>query len=69
MIPLKDDLPTRTAPVVTIGLIAVNIVVFFYEISLGPAAEEFIFAFGAIPANLVRGLEGGRRRSWRRPAS
>lgn len=59
MIPLKDDLPTRTTPVVTIGLIAVNIVVFFYEISLGPSAEEFIFAFGAIPANLVRGLEGG----------
>lgn len=59
MIPLRDDLPTRTTPVVTVGLIAVNVLVFLYEISLGPAAEEFVFAFGAIPSNLVRGLEGG----------
>ena len=59
MIPLKDDLPTRTTPVVTVGLIAVNILVFFYELSLGPAAEEFVFNFGAIPSNLVHGLKGG----------
>jgi len=59
MIPLKDDLPTRTAPVVTVGLIAVNILVFMYEVSLGPAAENFVFSFGAIPSNLVHGLKGG----------
>lgn len=59
MIPLRDDLPTRTTPVVTVGLIVVNVIVFMYEASLGPAAEGFIFSFGAIPANLVHGLKGG----------
>ena len=35
MIPLRDIIPSRTTPVVTISLIAVNILVFIYELSLG----------------------------------
>ena len=60
MIPIKDDLPTRTFPFVTIALIAANIVVFFYEASLGPRAEALIFTYGAIPFNLIYGIESGR---------
>ena len=60
MIPLKDDLPTRTFPFVTIALIAINIVVFFYEVSLGPRAEAMIFRHGAIPFNLIYGIERGQ---------
>jgi membrane associated rhomboid family serine protease len=60
MIPLKDDLPTRTFPFVTLVLIAANILIFFYEISLGPRSERFLFTWGAIPFNLVYGIESGK---------
>ncbi len=60
MIPLKDDLPTRTFPFVTIAIIALNIVVFFYEVSLGPRTEALIFTYGVIPFNLIYGVESGR---------
>ena len=35
MIPLKDDVPSRSVPVVTIALIAVNVIAFLYQMSLG----------------------------------
>jgi membrane associated rhomboid family serine protease len=60
MIPLKDDLPTRTFPFVTIVIIAINIAVFFYEVSLGPRSERLIFSYGAIPFNLIYGFERGQ---------
>ena len=34
MIPLRDVIPSRTTPIVTIGLILVNTVVFLYEMTL-----------------------------------
>jgi membrane associated rhomboid family serine protease len=50
MIPLRDVIPSRTVPVVTIALIVLNALVFFYEFSLGDDVNEFIIAFGLIPA-------------------
>src|SRR3954449_13175966 len=50
MIPLRDVIPSRTTPFVTIALIALNALVFFYEFSLGERVNEFIIAFGLIPA-------------------
>ncbi len=51
MIPLRDDNPTKIIPVMTVGLIVLNVLVFLYQISLGPGgAEVFIYQFGAIPA-------------------
>jgi len=32
--PLKDDNPTHSVPIVTIGLIVANALVFFYQVSL-----------------------------------
>src|SRR3989304_6007397 len=49
MIPLKDDNPTSTYPFVTVGLIAIDILVYFYEISLGPYFEPFLDIYGAKP--------------------
>ncbi len=57
MIPLKDDQPTHSFPLVTIGLIVLNIAVFFYQVSLGPATEAFVFTYGAIPFNLMNTIE------------
>ena len=50
MIPLRDVIPSRTTPVVTVSIIVINALVFMYEFSLGEAVNEFIIAFGLIPA-------------------
>jgi membrane associated rhomboid family serine protease len=60
MFPLKDDNPGRTTPVVTVGLIIVNVLVFIYQFSLelgGPdgarASQAFIQEFGLVPCRLT----------------
>jgi membrane associated rhomboid family serine protease len=50
MIPLRDVIPSRTTPYVTFALIGLNTLVFVYQLSLGPAIENFILYFGLIPA-------------------
>lgn len=51
MIPLYDDNPTRRAPVFTVGLIGLCILVFIYQISLDErSATVWIYQMGAIPA-------------------
>jgi membrane associated rhomboid family serine protease len=50
MIPLRDVIPSRTTPVVTIALIAVNAVAFTYQLLLGDAVEIVIRSFGLVPA-------------------
>jgi membrane associated rhomboid family serine protease len=53
MIPLQDDNPSERSPVVTIGFIAICVLVFFYQASLPPQpGEMFVFQYGAIPAIL-----------------
>jgi rhomboid family protein len=50
MIPFRDNIPSRSTPVITIGIIVVNVVVFFYELSLGRSLETFIEHYGVVPA-------------------
>jgi membrane associated rhomboid family serine protease len=52
MIPLRDENPTTSTPFVTVGLIVLNCLLFFYQVSLGPAEEQFVLSFAAIPADL-----------------
>jgi membrane associated rhomboid family serine protease len=49
MIPLKDDIPSRTFPLITITLIVVNSIVFLYEVSLGNGLTAFISRYSIIP--------------------
>jgi membrane associated rhomboid family serine protease len=52
--PLKDDIPSRRRPIVTIGLIAACILVYFWQASLGPqAAALAVYGYGFIPALLL----------------
>lgn len=55
MIPLRDSTPSQHFPLVTVTLILINLLVFLYQISLGPALEEFIYTYGLIPANYTGG--------------
>lgn len=50
MIPLRDVIPTRTTPFVTVAIIVANALVFVYELSLGPYANDFVAYFGLVPA-------------------
>jgi membrane associated rhomboid family serine protease len=50
MIPLRDVIPSRTTPYVTISLVAINVLVFLYQFALGPAVNQFVLAFGLVPA-------------------
>ena len=49
MIPLRDVIPSRSTPVVTIGIIVLNAVVFAYQLSLGAAGQAFVFDYGLVP--------------------
>jgi membrane associated rhomboid family serine protease len=54
MIPLYDTIPTRRAPVVTLALIAVNILIFLRMAGFtAPEFEQAVYQFGAIPAEVV----------------
>lgn len=59
MIPIRDTIPSRSQPVVNIGLIIANTVVFLYQTSLGPRVEEFINDFGLIPVRFWHLIEKG----------
>jgi len=52
MIPLRDVIPSRTVPVITVTLIVLNAVAWFYEISL-PSRELAVFLQhnGVVPAD------------------
>ena len=56
MIPLRDKNPTEKPPVVNIMLIVLNAAVFLYQVSLGPAVEQFFFEFGVVPHDVVSAL-------------
>jgi membrane associated rhomboid family serine protease len=50
MIPISDDPPPRRSfPIVTLTLIAINVVVFVYELSLGSSIDTLFRAAGVVP--------------------
>lgn len=53
MIPLRDENPTKTFPFVTIAIIALNVLVFAYELSLGDLLENQIMHWAVIPYQLI----------------
>jgi membrane associated rhomboid family serine protease len=51
MFPVSDVIPSRTTPFVTVGLIALNALVFLYELQLSrPELQMFAQLFGVVPA-------------------
>lgn len=49
MLPLRDDIPSRTFPAVTLLLILLNGLVFFYELSLGRHLEYLLLDWAIVP--------------------
>ena len=62
MIPIRDDTPRFSTPYVTYFLIALNTLVFLYELSLPPRnLEGLMYVLGVVPTKvgaMVHGIEG-----------
>jgi len=53
MIPLRDTQPSRTTPIVTVGIIVANVLVFLYQVSLDRFSVNHLIAeYGVIPDRL-----------------
>jgi membrane associated rhomboid family serine protease len=57
MIPLRDYNPIRIRPVVTIGLIALCILVFLWQLTLPEGGQAAVYSLGLIPAVFLGGAE------------
>nr|WP_134218802.1 MULTISPECIES: rhomboid family intramembrane serine protease [Pelotomaculum] len=53
MIPLRDNIPSSTFPIVNVLLIIINLLVFGFELSLGRDLDYFIITHAVIPSQLV----------------
>ena len=59
MVPLKDENPIKITPYVTYALIAVNILVFIYELSLNSTQlDVFFHLFAVVPKELTASFNG-----------
>jgi len=51
MIPLRDVIPSRTTPYITVTIIVLNAIAWFFELSMGERQlTEFLFVYGVVPA-------------------
>jgi membrane associated rhomboid family serine protease len=51
VIPLRDVIPSRTTPVVTVGIIVVNVLAFWIELAMpGAGRQVFLREYGIVPA-------------------
>jgi len=53
MIPLRDTIPSRRTPVVNHAIIAANVLVFLYELSLGRRFDSFLYTYGLVPRDFA----------------
>ena len=59
MIPLRDATPAQSVPAATVLLIALNVLAFLYELSLGRALDAFIMQYGAVPLRFTWASQRG----------
>jgi membrane associated rhomboid family serine protease len=52
VIPLRDVIPSRTVPFITITIIAINALAWFVELAQGPRElNQFLYVYGVVPGN------------------
>ena len=57
MLPLRDNVPSRTFPAVTLGLILLNALVFLQELALGPRLETLLLNWGIVPVRYTEAAQ------------
>ena len=58
MIPIRDRIPSRTFPYVTIGLIVANVLVYLLQLSQGDNLDAFIDQYALVPSRFTGGGTG-----------
>lgn len=58
MVPLRDNNPTRSTPLVTYGIITLNVAVFIHELGLGANLNQFFQLWALVPAELTASFQG-----------
>lgn len=59
MVPLRDENPIKITPYVTYALIAANLLIFIYELTLaGPQLDGFFHLFAVVPKELTYSFNG-----------
>jgi rhomboid family protein len=62
MLPLRDDQPRYSTPYVTYFLIALNLVIFFFEWALDPPSlKNLVLQFAIVPSHVTAFLAGSPR--------
>ena len=52
MIPLRDVIPSRTVPFITITIIVINVLAWFVELGQGPRElNRFLYVYGLVPGD------------------
>jgi membrane associated rhomboid family serine protease len=57
MFPIWDDTPTKRFPLITVILIALNSMIFLYQVSLGERFNEFIYSMGLLPFEITHHID------------
>ncbi|MFO8088622.1 MAG: rhomboid family intramembrane serine protease [Desulfatiglandaceae bacterium] len=55
MIPIRDTVQSGTYPIINMMIIGVNVLVYFYQLSLGQNVNQFIVTYSLIPARYTVG--------------
>lgn len=59
MIPIRDDAPKTTTPLITYFLIALNVLIFLFEVSLAPTQRnDFVYQYGVVPRDAMDAVQG-----------
>ncbi len=53
MIPIRDENPTHSVPIITYLLILLNVLVFIFQTFLGSNNDLFVYQFALIPADIT----------------
>jgi membrane associated rhomboid family serine protease len=57
MIPLKDNIPSYSPPIVTVALISLNGLIYLYLLSLGEGFQLALVKWGTVPYEVTHGVE------------
>jgi membrane associated rhomboid family serine protease len=71
LVPMRGDVPARSAPIAVAAITALDVVAFFYLMSLAPSeATSLVDRYGLVPREFVRALAhpvSGSERIWLTP--
>ena len=56
MLPLRDEIPTKRVPRITIIIILLNCLVYFYQFFMIKDLHYFVYSYGLIPYEITKGV-------------